>query len=75
MTITVPSNKEPRALVTGSWMSDHELCIVSDVVDTLYGTLYIRLRFDGKKVHLSTSKYGEAIFADYLGEADGVIEK
>ena len=56
-------------------MSDHELCIVSDVVDTLYGTLYIRLRFDGKKVHLSTSKYGEAIFADYLGEADGVIEK
>ena len=69
--ITESANRELRTLSTGSWISENELAIVADVSDTMYGTLDVRIKFDGKGARLAMSKIGEAIFAEYQGEAFG----
>lgn len=71
MTITRSSGRELRTLVTGSWTSPADLVIVADVSDTVYGSLDMKFRFDGGKIHLSFSKIAEAILAEYIGTADG----
>ena len=71
MTITEPADRELRALVTGSFPNENEMVIVSDVSDTMYGTLTMRFKFEGDTVSLIFKKNGEAIFDEYVGEAEG----
>jgi hypothetical protein len=71
MTITEPAGRELRALVTGSFPSRSELVVLSDVSDTMYGTLTMKFTFSGDGVRLDFSKSGEALFAEYVGHAEG----
>ena len=67
MVMNKPSGKEPRTLVTASWTMENKLLIISDISDTLLGTLSMTFEFWDDKVALNMVKVGEGNFGEYQG--------
>lgn len=64
MVMNKPSGKKPRTLVTASWTMENKLLIISDLSDTLLGTLSMTFEFWDDKAALNMVKVGEGNFGE-----------
>ena len=59
---------------SGAWVSDNELYIKVQIVDTYFGVLNMHFSFDNDTVSVRMSKVAEDFLNEYNGQANGTVK-
>lgn len=68
---TQPGNRLYDCAVSAAWVSDFQLFIKVQIIDTYFGILNISLGFDNGKIGVNMSKAAEDFLSEYAGYASG----
>jgi len=69
------SNKLYKCAVSAAWVSDYQLFIKVQIIDTYFGILNINAGFNDNKIGVYMNKSAEDFLDEYVGFAGGECEK
>ena len=72
---TKQGNRLYKCATSGAWVSEHQLFIKCQIIDTYFGTLNINVGFKEDKIGIYMKKTAEDFLKEYEGFATGIIQK